>query len=201
MLKKILKWWLISSVVLGLVIAIGQIIAPQNVQPNAIKPSSTAKDENNKEPAQLSGVKKLQDENTQQQGKKQPDATNQTNLIDEEKLLAESFQELKTICQKEVKDFALEERRVVKQYEKVMPQCLTAYLPGKSSGNNAAYLLVNQKCWNDASPKLRIAMTDAAYLIEVCNPKTSTMPTLIIADSKSMKVLNTRTFNKIGGWF
>ena len=100
-----------------------------------------------------------------------------------------------------IKNYTAWQAEVVDNYSKKLPKLVDNYLPGKVKDNNAAYLFVNPKAWADLSPKLQIELTHAAYMVEVCNPKTSEWPTLMIADWKTMKPIGTRNAGAIGGWF
>lgn len=114
--------------------------------------------------------------------------------------VATLFTKTRAECTK-VKNYPAWQSEVVKNYRTLDPDTVDQYLPGKVQGDNAAYLFVNPKAWADLSPKLQLTLTDAAYMVEVCNPKTTKFPTLVIADWKSKRPIGTRRIGDIGGWF
>ena len=114
--------------------------------------------------------------------------------------LTKLFEKTKNACSA-IKNFGDYQKEVLSNYKTMVPETVDSYLPSKVRDNNAGYLFVNPKEWHDMSPKLQIALTQAAYLVEVCNPQTRTWPTLVIADWKTRRPIGTRTGWEIGGWF
>jgi hypothetical protein len=113
----------------------------------------------------------------------------QTMADERKQLESQLFAELRAACKK-VKNYPEWRREVVGNYGKMLPKLIDRYLPGGKE--NATYLFVNPKGWADLSPKDAIAVTNAAYMVEVCAPNTSKLPILVVADWKTLKSVDRR---------
>lgn len=103
---------------------------------------------------------------------------------------------------KPIKNYTAWRDEVAGNYDTKLQQYVSGYLPGKiQGGDNAPYLFVNPKKWEEMSPKDQIELTNAAYMVEVCHPKSTEWPTLLIANWKTKRIIGTRKAWEIGGWF
>ncbi|MES2685700.1 MAG: hypothetical protein V4706_02700 [Pseudomonadota bacterium] len=106
----------------------------------------------------------------------------------------------KAACSK-VKDYQAFQTEVKGNYARLMPDTISEFLPGHTKGDNAGYVYVNPVKWAAMPPKDQIGYTDAAYMVEVCNPKTNKWPAMVIADWKSKRPIATRRGFEITGMF